>query len=334
MLKTREKILLIILIFLVVAGLIFFLFSIEGKNWEVKGEPQSIRKTEDKLKKSPFSGVVCSDPEDRAFGVILAQYPETMPLSSPSQADVVIEGPVDGPKGISRLLAIYQCQEPKKIGSIRSTRPFFVDLALGFDLIFSSWGGCDAAVSRINTLSLDWLDGRVRVNGAFFREKNIPPPHNGFTSFEGLKKASKELGMRQKNKFPGYRFLSEDEIVLESNPQEIKINYYHYPVRYVYDSKTGNYLRFWNGMKMIDRNTGKQVFAKNVVLMKTKIGVLSPGVADVKVLGEGEATIYQAGREIKGRWRKEKPNSKLTFFDQKGEEIRFVPGPIWIEIID
>ena len=323
----------IILIFVILTGLVFFLFSIEGRTWEVKGEPQPIRKTEEKLKKSPFSGVACSDSEDRAFGVILAQYPETMPLSSVSQADLVIEGPVDGPKGISRLLAIYQCQKPKRIGSIRSARPFFVDLALGFDLIFSSWGGCDTALSRINTLSLDWLDARVNPSGAFFREKNIPAPHNGFTSFEGLKKASKELGMRQKNKFTGYKFLSENEIVLKDTSQQIKINYY-YPVKYVYDSKTGNYLRFWNGMKMIDRNTGKQVFAKNVVLMKTKIGVLSSGVANVKVLGEGEATIYQAGREIKGKWKKEKPNSKLTFFNQKGEEIRFVPGPIWIEIID
>jgi hypothetical protein len=203
-------------------------------------------------------------------------------------------------------------------------------------LIFASWGGCDSGISRIKEIGLNWLDARVNPSGAFFRKKNIAAPHNGFASFEGLKKASEALGMRQENQFEGYQFQTDNSQLTTQNLKgvnEININYY-YPVKYVYDLETGNYFRFWNGKAMIDRNTSKQVVAKNVVLMKTEMGVLSEGVVNIKVVGSGEATIYQGGKEIKGSWKKENPKAKLTFFNESGKEVKFIPGPIWIEITD
>ena len=335
MLKSKkEKILLGILIFLFTSGSIFFLFSKENKNWSVEGEGEGLKKKEVKqVKKSLFSGLPCENADSRAFGVIIAEYPETMPLSSPFEADVVIEAPTNTSGGLTRLLAIYQCQNPKEIGSIRSARPYMADLALGFDVVFSSWGACDSAASRIRNIGLDWLDARVNPSGAFFRKRNVPAPHNGFSSLEKLKVAAGSLGMRKENKFEGYKFMEESEITLLNEEQVIDINYY-YPVKYVYDRETGNYLRFWNGNEMIDRNTSKQVFAKNVVLMKTKIGVLSSGVANIKVIGKGQVKVYQSGKEIDGTWEKKSPKGKLSFFGENGEEIKFVPGPIWIEITD
>lgn len=330
--KKQKKIIFSVLGILILAGVLFFLFSKEGTVFKASGESEGLKKPEEAAK-SPFSGVACSNNQRRAFAVVLAQYPETMPLSSPSEADIVIEGPVANAGGVSRLIAIFQCQEPAEIGSIRSVRPYMADIALGYDTIFSSWGGCDAGIERIKEIGLDWLDARQNPGGAFFRKKNIAAPHNGFTSFEGLKKASQSLGMRQENQFDGYQFQNKNEIIIEKNSQEIDINY-HYPVKWVYESESGNYLRFWNNQKMIDRNTSKQVTAKNIVLMKTTISSLSEGVADVKVTGSGKALIYQGGKEINGTWKKENSRAKLTFFDESDNEIKFIPGQIWIEIVD
>jgi hypothetical protein len=38
----------------------------------------------------------------------------------------------------------------------------------------------------------------------------------------------------------------------------------------------------------------------------------------------------------KGTWKKDKSkiDSKLTFYDEAGKEIRFVPGQIWVEIVE
>jgi len=57
---------------------------------------------------------------------------------------------------------------------------------------------------------------------------------------------------------------------------------------------------------------------------------------DVQVEGQGKAEFYLDGDFKSGTWKKDKsdPNSKLFFYDEKGQEIRFVPGSIWIEIAD
>ena len=330
--KQKQKIILITLSFFCLLGIIFLVIVIlkGGQSLSIQGERENLLRLQEG-KKSPFSGLPCENPNARAFAVDLAQYPETVPLSGLSQADIVIEGPVASPGGVTRLITIFQCQSPLEIGSIRSVRPYMVDLALGFDTIFASWGGAQTAINRIKNLGLDWLDGRVNPANAFFRKTNIPAPHNGFTSLERLKIAMKNLGMRETNQFEGYQFFKEDEITFVKTDQEIKINYI-YPVKYVYEPSSGDYLRFWNGQEMIDRNTSKQVKAKNVVILKTKIGTLSAGVVDVKIIGSGQATIYQAGKEIEGLWQKESSRAKLSFFNKEGREIKFVPGPIWIEI--
>lgn len=50
----------------------------------------------------------------------------------------------------------------------------------------------------------------------------------------------------------------------------------------------------------------------------------------------GDAYFYFNGQQIKGSWEKDKSklDSKLTFFDSSGQEIRFVPGEIWVEIME
>ena len=317
------------------SALIFFsaLLVLKGeKIFSITGEGEKITKNQN-LKRSPFSGIPCSSSSRRAFSVVLALYPETNPLSGVSGADIVIEGPVATPMGITRLLAIYQCQSPPEIGSIRSVRPYMVDLALGFDTIFASWGGCNLAIQRIKNFGLDWFDARVLISsGTFFRKRNIPAPHNGFTSMERLMTTVKNLKVRETNQFEGYQFLKEEEITLNKEGQEIKINY-TYPVKYIYDPATGDYLRFWNGKPMEDRNTSKQVRVKNVILMKTEMANLSPGVIDIQTTGVGEVLVYQGGKKIRGVWQKENPGAKLSFFDKEGNEIKFIPGPIWIELV-
>ena len=57
---------------------------------------------------------------------------------------------------------------------------------------------------------------------------------------------------------------------------------------------------------------------------------------EVQVGGEGEAEYYLGGQRIEGKWSKDKSDikSKLTFKDNNGQEVKFVPGPLWIEIAE
>src|SRR3989344_2659590 len=69
--------------------------------------------------KSSIAGISCDNYDRRPFAVMLAGDREARPLSSLSQADMVFEMPV-APTGITRFMAVYQCNEPNEIGSIRS----------------------------------------------------------------------------------------------------------------------------------------------------------------------------------------------------------------------
>ena len=50
----------------------------------------------------------------------------------------------------------------------------------------------------------------------------------------------------------------------------------------------------------------------------------------------GPARYYFNGKEYEGAWKKDKSkiDSKLMFFDASGAEVKFVPGQIWVEILE
>ena len=106
-------------------------------------------------------------------------------------------------------------------------------------------------------------------------------------------------------------------------------------MKYIYDPAKNSYWRWRGGTKEIDRNNGQQVAAKNVVAMITASRQIEGQYNDVDVSGSGKARIYRNGEEILGTWKKDASDqtSKLYFYDSAGEEIKFVPGQIWGEVV-
>ena len=47
----------------------------------------------------------------------------------------------------------------------------------------------------------------------------------------------------------------------------------------------------------------------------------------------GKALVFQDGKVISGTWKKSKRTARTIFYDEKGKEISFNPGQIWIEVI-
>ncbi|EKD49481.1 MAG: PT repeat-containing protein, partial [uncultured bacterium] len=145
-----------------------------------------------------------------------------------------------------------------------------------------------------------------------------------------------------------------------------------YDVEYDYDKSSNSYLRTWGDIADTDRNNNKRLAPKNVVVMIAKSeqitldqdytgkGLQDPWseVPEIKKTGaesitgrynnmqlgdpwydesgSGDAYFYMNGKEIKGTWKKDasKIDSKLFFYDSSGQEIRFVPGQIWVEILE
>lgn len=287
--------------------------------------------------KSPISGLACARYNQRPIAIMLANDTIARPLSGLGEADLVIEMPVVQ-NGITRLMAVFICNSPQEIGSIRSSRHDFIPLAMGFDAIYAHWGGSHFALDKLSAKIMDNIDALVNPFDAYYRKAGIYAPHNGFSSIERLVNSANKLGYRLENKFIGYPHYENNQM-LEGDRQNgvLKLGYpAHYAVEYDYNAEKNSYFRLRGGKPEIDKNNNNQVEAKNVVVMFSKSRELEGQYNDVDVEGEGKSMIFQNGGAISGTWKKDKGNqkSKLYFLDLNGEEVKFVPGQIWIEIIE
>jgi len=309
-------------------------FKIEKNSLSSQSETLSLKK-----RTNPLSGLVCDNYNRRPIAVVLASDPVARPLAGLRGADLVIELPVITHQ-ITRMIAVYVCRLPLEIGSIRSARHDFVPLAMGLDAILVHWGGSHFALEKLNKGVMDNLDAlKDSREEIFYRKDYLKPPHNGFTSGERILKAIKKKGYRIKGEFEGYPHYQNSKFRTQSSKmvERIVIKYpYPYNIEYRYDAENDVYLRWRGGEPEIDRNDGYQVETRNIVIMRASSRQIEGQYNDIDLEGEGECQIYQNGRVIPCYWKKEKdnPSSKLYFLDKNNQEIPFVPGQIWIEIIE
>lgn len=294
-----------------------------------------------------LSGLPCENKNRRAVAVMQAGDVSTRPLSGLSEADMVVEMPAIT-ASITRLMGIYVCNSPKEVGSIRSTRHDYITIAKGLDAMLAHWGGSHFALDMLkNKNTVADLDAMNNPYGAFFRKEGIPAPDNGFASYQGLWSAAEKLGYRLENNFEGYPHQVESDSGSRPSGGSLRVGFAGvYGVNYTYDPKTNTYLRTWGGKEDTDKNNGQRLAPKNVVVMFATSRQIEGQYNDVDVEGEGEMHAYMDGKELVGKWIKEKKNcvigndlvcmtdSKLKFIKDDGTEVKFVPGQIWLEILE
>lgn len=314
--------------------IIVFWFWWGSKEIDIKNEGVSAIKNN--LLKSSISGIPCERAGHRPISVMLAADPETRPLSGISEADMVFEMPVT-PNDITRFMAVFQCQNPIEIGSVRSARNDFIPLASSLGSIYAHWGGEREALQKLNDHIIDNIDAMKYEGTVFYRKKGVPMPHDGFTELGKIISQAEKLNYGLENIFIGY---PHDEKELKKSisniAEKIKIDYaFPYNVEWVYDSVSGEYKRFRGNKPEIDRNNNSQVSAKVIVIMKTKSKYLNKDYVAIETQGTGEALIYQGGIMSIGSWQKDLDvlNAKLYFYNAGGDEVKFLPGKVWVEIV-
>ncbi len=285
---------------------------------------------------SPFSGLSCDNYQRRPMAVVFANDPVTRPLTGLSEADLVLEMPVIT-QSITRIIAVYQCNSPNEMGSLRSARHDFIPLTIGLDAILVHWGGSHFALDDLDAGIMDNIDAMKNPYNSFYQKSSIPQPHNGFTSMTRLINAAKKLGYRMTNEFEGYSHSQKDESQTKER-KVLRINYsYPYNVSYQYEPDSNSYFRYRTNLKEMDKANDKQIQAKNIVVMRSfSKQIQGPDYNDLDLEGSGECQIYQNGIVIDCTWQKSEknPTSKLKFLDENNKEIPFVPGQTWIQIVE
>ena len=283
---------------------------------------------------SPLTGVECDRYNERPYAVMLSSDTVARPLSGIAEADVVVEMPVvQG--GITRMMAVFVCDVPNKIGSIRSARNDFIPVAASLDVVYAHWGGEKQALDKLNKGILDNLNGLLLENITFERDLSIPRPHNGFTGHDKMETQSEKYGYNLEYSGPTYPHIQgesqHDENSILSIGYGVGSN-----VSYTYNPSTNKYARVRGGRAEIDKLTSQQVQTDNVVILVTNMRHDYEQYNKVDVTGSGDLYLAQNGVIVEGRWTKaETPlESKIFFYDENGDQIPFVAGKLWIQYVD
>lgn len=197
---------------------------------------------------------------------------------------------------------------------------------------------------------------------------------SGYSKGAELFSCADKFGYRKESNFSGYPHQTEALADQRPSSGHLRVAFPGiYEVEYEYDKGSNAYLRTWGNVADTDRTNGKRLSPKNVAVVIAKSEQIklssdfkSRGVEDPWELipederagldyggvgrynnmeigdpwfdssDSGQGYYFMNGAMTKGTWKKDKSkiDSKLTFLDEAGKEIRFVPGQVWLEIIE
>jgi len=263
-------------------------------------------------------------------------YPDARPQSGLSKAGVVYEALAEG--GITRFLAIFQEPLPALIGPVRSLRPYYLLWGLEYDIPVAHAGESQPALAQIGPLGLKNIDALAYDGIYFFRTNDRLAPHNLYTKSTDLSALVTKLGWANTPTFTPVVRKAETPLTTAVYTK-IKINYggSDYNVEWQYDRVNNNYKRVQGGLAQIDRNTGLQITAKNVVVEFTPTAYNSQpnGLpeTDIDLIGTGKALVFEDGNVITATWEKSSDNAQTQLLDSAGTPVKFNVGNIWYEII-
>ena len=132
----------------------------------------------------------------------------------------------------------------------------------------------------------------------------------------------------------------DDSPVSDSKISDISFGFWEnkgdYDVAWQYDGASNSYKRTSGGKPFVDLEyDNKQIQVKNVLIqfVKERGPVDKEFHMNYDVVGKGEFVLFNNGTVTNGAWKKEGITSRTLFFDDKGKEISFVRGMIWVEAV-
>ena len=276
------------------------------------------------------------------------------PQSGMSGADIVYEIVVEG--SITRYMAVFQDYlDLQKMGSIRSTRRYFLDFAMDASAVLVHFGRDGSITDVFDQIGCKHLEGMWNDYN-YWRSSDRVAPHNVFTTgqdiADGLEAAGYGAKLKKPIKEPMFQFyqstkLMEEERKVETESESafpvthITIPYLpssnsmNIVPEYFYNEETKMYERSIYGGEQRDQENGERIACKNVLIQIANIYPRGDekGHMDMDTIGEGDGYYICEGVAIPVKWKKESQKKKTMWYLESGERLTMVPGKTWISIV-
>jgi hypothetical protein len=282
-------------------------------------------------------------PQRPALAVKIGNDQASRPQSGLDQADIVYEEMAEG--GITRYMAVFQCQEAPLLGPVRSVRWDDWNMLQQYGhAILAYSGGINPWMSE--AASLPWIynaNGSIYPTAnAFYRynSSTLPAsqgaPYNYYSSTAALWK----LFPAAKSPPPQLFKFSKALPARATPATSASIDFsYASPVVWRWSATLQKWLRFYNTQPDTDPS-GHQFQATDVVIqvVKTTLGPYSesgPDSPDVEsiMVGTGTAYVLRNGAVETGTWSRPSGYDITKFTFPNGQPLRLRPGNIWYELV-
>lgn len=290
--------------------------------------------------------------------VMIENSQPARPQSGINAADVTYEAVAEG--GITRTMNVFYCQDAGIVGPVRSARTYFLDWAseYGGYPLYAHVGGANTpgpanALGQINDYGWGGYNDLNQFAIGFpvyYRDETrlgheAATEHTMYSVTTKLWTVGKSRGITTSvkgtpwdNNFVPYKF--EDASTTGSTSQVISIPWSgpDYAVTWTYNPKDNLYYRENGGEKHIDRNTHKQLTARDVIVLFQTEKNANDGYEDgahqlFGTIGTGDALVFMNGKEIHATWKKATRTDRTILTDSRGKEITFTAGKLWFEVL-
>lgn len=298
------------------------------QNATEKAEEKSQQETTEESEKNiynPLTGEMVSKVQNLT-AVMVNNHGKARPQTGLIDADIVYELEMEGL--ITRFFALFYGDPPKHVGPVRSARPYTLALAKEWDAYFVHVGGSDEAFALVEKWGIRDIDD-THGHPGFWLDETRKRPHNTYINLERALRGKDGNG-----KFKEWNFVDGYDNVPDY--KEIKLKYSKYNrIKYAWDNQEKKYERYINGYKHIDRISGRQITAKNIIIQYAKhtySGDKEKHI-EIDIIGKGKAEYFLGGKYFEGTWEKKSLAAPTRFYDKDGNHIKPVKGNTWIQVV-
>lgn len=292
---------------------------------------------------APSSGPLCpltgtpapggAVPRRPALAIKVDNYPDARPQSGLDKADVVFEEPVEG--GITRLVAVFQCQEASSVGDIRSARAVDVQILDELsDPLFIHAGGIAPVLSLL-------AQGNLTDENIFAHESIVTLNPNRVAPYATYTSTAQGWSLDPSDTTPPSPVFSYSTSV----PAGTDISSLHIPFSgtndntWTWNSAAKQWKLAFSGQPAL-LSDGNQISATNVVVQMVHVTYgpwVESGCCSLEVqsqlTGSGSLMVLRNGEEITGTWQRSSLSDATSLLSGDGSTIALAPGNTWVEIV-
>ena len=317
----------------------------EKESAELKPTPRPVPEPEEDLIYSPLTGLPVEEDvsANRPYAVMINNISVALPQHGISQADMIFEMKVEG--GITRMLAVYEdFEDAPVLGSIRSSRPYYLDLAMALDAIYVHAGGSDTAYSLMSSYDIDHIDGLSDAGNAFYRDADrrasMGLEHSLMIDTQELLAYVQESDLRTEHE-TGYAvdlsFADTSSAAGGKTAQNMTVAFSGgKETSFAYNATEGLYAVSQYGDPCMDAENDEQVAVKNVLVLFAPFSQISgddKGRLQADLTGSGTGYYAADGKYVEINWTRESVSSQFVLTLADGTDLQLGRGVSYICIV-